>query len=256
MIFSAATQRIIGELEEFTGKPVNLVPNTALPVSTTIKAARGSAPAHFLSYKPGIQGLDYAVAYQCSFLLRTYQLLPEERFDFLGKEDGRESVYKSLGGLNGTLKAYNLPAAAVRTMTDQVFDGIMTQIRSLPVGMRVDAWLRETYPGLNAQQELSLAAQQAQAAQGLSPQVRAMMPPTIFSANAAMNAAYALFCDRLLGRPLYGVPYRSTGFADRGQALLDLWDQMSADAAHDRALVDAWGNELGISDWYTWASWD
>ena len=29
----------------------------------------------------------------------------------------------------------------------------------------------------------------------------------------------------------------------------------SADAAMYRALVDAWGNELGLSDWYTWLPW-
>lgn len=129
MILSATTQQILDELEMITGLPVNLMPNANLRVSTTVKAARGSAPAHFLSYKPSIQGLDYAIAFQCSFLLRIYQTPPEDRFDFVGKEEGRNSVYNSLAGPNGTLKTYNLPDAAIKTATDQVFDGIMTQIR-------------------------------------------------------------------------------------------------------------------------------
>ena len=252
---SADTQTILNQLEQTTGKPVTLLPDPALPVQATIKAAKGSAPAHFLSYKPSLSGIDYAIAFQCAFLLRIYQVPLEVRFDFGSEKEGRDSVYKSLSGPSGTLKPYKLPEAAIQTVTDQVFDGLMTQVRSLPIGMRVDAWLREHHPGLNAQQEQSFAAQQAIAAQALSPNVRNMMPPTIFSANAAMNAAYALFCDRLLGRPLYGVAYRSTGFADRGQALLDLWDQISPDAEHDRTLVDTWGNELGLTDWYRWLPW-
>ena len=255
MNLSADTQQIVDQLEQTTSKPVHLLPDPALPVHATIKAAKGSAPAHFLPYKPGLPGVDYAIAFQCAFLLRIYQVAIDSRFDFSSEKQGRDSVYKSLSGPNGTLKPYNLPDAAIQTVTDQVFDGLMTQLRSLPIGMRVDAWLREHYPGLDAEQEQSFAAQQAIAAQALSPNVRNMMPPTIFSATAAMNAAYALFCDRLLDRPLYGVAYRSTGFADRGQALLDLWDQLPPDAEHDRALVDAWGNELGLTDWYRWLPW-
>jgi len=255
MTLSQDTQRILEQVEQVTQKPVQLLPNPALPTLANIKAARGDSPAHFLTYRPEAQGIDYAVAFQCGFVLRIFQNPPEARFEFGGQEEGRASVRKSLAGPGGTLKPYNLPEAAVKTVTDQMFDGLMTQLRSLPIGMRVDAWLRADYPGLHAAQEKSFAIQQAEAALALSPKIRAMTPPTLFSANAAMNAAYALFCDRLLGRPLYGVPYRSTGVADRGQALLDLWDGVPMDAANDRTLVDAWGNDLGLTDWYTWLPW-
>ena len=255
MTLSQDTQRILEQVEQVTQKPVQLLPNPALPTLANIKAARGASPAHFLTYRPEAQGIDYAIAFQCGFILRIYQNPPEARFEFGGQEEGRASVRKSLAGPGGTLKPYNLTEAAVKTVADQMFDGLMTQLRSLPIGMRVDAWLHADYPGLHAAQEKSFATQQAEAALALSPKIRAMTPPTLFSANSAMNAAYALFCDRLLGRPLYGVPYRSTGVADRGQALLDLWDGIPADAAHDRTLVDAWGNDLGLSDWYMWLPW-
>ena len=252
MTLSRDTQQIINQVEELTGKPVQLLPDPALATFASIKIAGYNMPAHFLSYRPDVPGLDYSIAFQCEFALRIFQNPPDARFEFLGKEEGRQSVHKALAGPNGILKEYNLPVAAVKTVTDQLFDGLMTQLRSLPIGMRVDASLRDNYPALSTQQEQSFAAQQAQAAQGLSPQVRKMSPPTVFSANAAMNAAYALFCDRILGRPLYSVVYRSTGLVDRGQALLDLWDQTPQEPTSDRALVDTWGNELGLSDWYAW----
>ena len=107
----------------------------------------------------------------------------------------------------------------------------MTQLRSLAVEMRVGAWLRDAHPGLRDGQERYLAAELTGAAQSFAPQVRAMTPPTVFSGNAAMSAAYSLFADPLLG-----------------QALLDVWDRTPkmdepdaliscADAAMYRAKV-------------------
>lgn len=255
MTISPDTQRILEQVEQLTGKPVYLQPESALPTLATAKVARGDAPAHLVTYRADAQGADYAIASQLGVVLRIYQTPPDERFDFVINEEGRESVRRSLAGPSGTLTPYKLAEAVVKTATDQMFDGLMTQLRSLPIEMQVGGWLWDAYPGLRDAQERYLATEQTRAAQSLSPQVRAMTPPTVFSANAAMNAAYALFCDRLLGRPLYAVAFRSTGLTDRGQLLLDLWDRTPADAAHDCALVDAWGDDLGLSDWYSWVPW-
>jgi len=67
-----------------------------------------------------------------------------------------------------------------------------------------------------------------------------------------MNAAYAIFCERLLGKSQYVIPYRSVDFEERGRALLGLWDGLPSGARHDRELVDAWAKELEVSDWYRW----
>jgi hypothetical protein len=255
MTFSTDTQRILEQVEQLTEKPVYLQADPALPTLATVRVARGDAPAHLVTYRPDAQGVDYALASQFGSVLRIHQTPPEDRADLVTGAEGRESVRRSLAGPNGTLTPYKLPDAVVKQATDSMFDGLMTQLRSLPIEMRVGVWLREAYPGLRAAQEQYLAAEMTRAAQSLAPQVRDMTPPTVFSANAAMNAAFALFCDRLLGRPLYTVAFQSTGLADRGQLLLDLWDRTPADASYDRALVDAWGDDLGLSDWYSWVPW-
>lgn len=255
MALNPDTQRILEQVEQLTKKPVYLQPDPALPILATVRAARGDAPAHLVTYRPDAHGVDYALASQFGSLLRIHQTPPEDRADLVTRAEGREAVRRSLAGPSGTLTPYKLPEAVVKQATDQMFDGLMTQLRSLPVEMRVGVWLRESYPGLRAAQEQYLASEQARATQSLSPQVRDMTPPTVFSANAAMNAACALFWDRLLGRPLYAVAFRATGLIDRGQLLLDLWDRTPADAAHDRSIVDGWAEELGLSDWYQWVPW-
>jgi len=252
MNLSPDTRAILERVEHLTGKPAELVVQPDLPALAKVTAARGSIPAHIITYRPNAPGVDYHIAYQCGFVIRLYETPPEARFGFADTELGRTEVRKLLSGPNGTLKKYNLPEAAEREVNGQVLGGLMTQLRSVPIGMQIDAWLWEDHPGLRAAQSQSLAAQQATNALALAPNIRGMMPSTLFAANAAMNAAYALFTDRLLATQLYSIPYRAIGIIDRGQALLDVWDRSPVDAAHDRGLVDAWGDDLGLSDWYQW----
>jgi hypothetical protein len=42
------------------------------------------------------------------------------------------------------------------------------------------------------------------------------------------------------------------GLIDGGRELLQIWDRIAHDPGHDRALVDAWGERLGLQDWYRW----
>jgi hypothetical protein len=128
----------------------------------------------------------------------------------------------------------------------------MTQLRSMPIGMRIDQWIHETYPGIRAAQASSLNEQQVANVKVLEQQVQLATPTTIYTANVAMNAAYALMCDELFGEGGYSMPYRSRGFFRRGEHLLQLWRETPDDSSHDRALVDAWAKALGLARWYRW----
>jgi hypothetical protein len=65
-------------------------------------------------------------------------------------------------------------------------------------------------------------------------------------------AACALFADRLMGRSTYAIPYRAAGALDLGAELLAIVDRVPAGAAHDRELVDAWADAMGMNGWYAW----
>lgn len=66
------TCQIIKEVENLSGRPVHVTADPELKVMSTISAARGSSPAHFLRYRPGTRAVDYLVAYQLGFLLRLF----------------------------------------------------------------------------------------------------------------------------------------------------------------------------------------
>jgi hypothetical protein len=65
-------------------------------------------------------------------------------------------------------------------------------------------------------------------------------------------AACALFADRLLGRSTYAIPYRAAGALELGAELLAIVDRVPPGAAHDRELVDAWADAMGMNGWYAW----
>jgi hypothetical protein len=244
------TQSILDEIEQVSGIPVKLIPDPSLPTLARMTRSRSGAPAHILTFKPDSPGLNYVVAYQAAFTLRFYET--KERFDFGATDSGRAEVKRMVTAPDGVVTRMRLPPPVAEQITDQFFDGLMTQLRSIPVGMRIDSWIARECPHLRAEQRASIDAQQRTNVQSLSPQIRAMAPPIVFNANAAMNAAYAKFSDRLLENPIYSIPYRSVGFLSRGEQLLKIFDDLAAGAEHDKALVDAWANELGVSDWVAW----
>ena len=246
------TTAVLRQVEETTDTPVEVITDPSLPTYASIKIARGATTHHILTYNPAKPGVDYHIAYQCGFVLRLFENPPDERYEFAGSTTGREVVRGLLTNKGGVAKKLRLPKAAVKQLSDQFVDGLLVQLRSYPIGMRIDHWIRETLPTLREAQEASIDRQQRDNAQALNPRIRHMTPTLVFSANASMNAAYAIFCERLLNRSQYMIPYRSLGFEERGRTLLGISDELPSDARHDRALVDAWAKELEVSDWYRW----
>jgi len=189
------------------------------------------------------------MAYQMCFGTRLYNTQENERFDFLGKDEGRNAIKKMLA-TQSALKG--MPSNIVQQFADQIFDGLMTQVRSCPIGMRIDQWIFDQCPSLRASQRQSIEAQQRENLQALAPQIRDLVPPVVFHANASMNAAYALFASELLDNSAYPIAYQSAGFTDTGKRLLQLLEVTPLAPEHDRALVDAWSVELHIDDWVEW----
>ncbi len=145
-----------------------------------------------------------------------------------------------------------MPETVRADLAQQLVDGLLTQLRSYPIGMRIDQWIHDEFPALDGLQRDAVARQQRDNLSVLQPEARKLAPKPVRDANAAMNAAYAIFCDRVFGKAGYAIPYRSAGYEKRGRALLDIMESIPDDPASDRALVDAWGEELGLADWYQW----
>lgn len=244
------TQRVITRVENASNLPVLVNADPTLKVIASTKIGRGNAPAHLVSYNPAFGAADYAICYQCGFLLRAVTSSLETRFDLGGSWRGRRDVERlvterlresSIGGLNKD--------ARIR-LAEQMHDGLIRQLRSFPIGLRVDEWLMREYPGLEVEQRYGAERQLKDNLQTLSPEIKKMSPLKIYDANVVMNAAFATFWAQKWNDPKLVTPYAATGYSAAADGLLELLASIPDDPNRDRDLIDAWGQKLNLAGWY------
>lgn len=246
------TQKIVTEVEERSGLPVQVLPIRDLPVLATTTLSPHATDSYVIQVRAGVSFRDYAVAYQCGHILRTLALTEPERAQLAVTPAamgwGRDLVRAHLA----STKKADLPGEVLDGFTLKLVGGLLGQLRSIPIGMRIDAWLADEYPSLGDLQAEAVAAQQREALGSLSPQVKLLMPEEMVGGSIILNTAYALFSDRLLEGAAYVVPYEAAGFRELGESLLHVFDELPADPSSDRALVDRWGDDLGLRGKYEW----
>lgn len=90
-------------------------------------------------------------------------------------------------------------------------EGLLKQLNSTPLEIRVANLCYESCPSLRDMQAASFTAHLRQISEVFSPKIKALAPPDAFQKNVAMNAALALNWARLSGSRLCLLPYESTG---------------------------------------------
>lgn len=244
----ACTKAILGLVEEKSGKSIQFMRDEKLPVLATLQMARNGAPFHVLRYRPSNDPLDYFVAFQAGFVLRLFENKVASRFDFSpdANADKQVEVLLATGQALGVTDKKALPKFA-----EFVAHWALLNLRSLPIGMRIDQWIASTYPELRDQQLAGIAVQQQQNMDVLAYKLGKL---TIPSTLMGVLAAYALFADRLAENTGYSIPYEATGMLDHGKKLLRIWDETPSSAPHDCELVDRWALASGMTNWYSWIS--
>jgi len=247
------TRTILDLVERVSGHPVLVSEDPSLRTFASVRMARGDAPAHTIQYNPASgAAVDYLIAYQCGFILRLFTVPPAERWDFAPSAQGREIVDRLLRGADGPARKLNLPPQAVERLRDQLFDGLMLQLRSVPVGLRVDTWILREYPDLAPVQKTAALRQLQDNQATLGPDVRQIAPTEIYNASVSINAAFAAFWSGTFGDPALDLPYKAAGFQKSGLALVSFLDEIPDEPASDRSLIEAWGGALNVSSWYQW----
>ncbi|MCZ8218848.1 MAG: hypothetical protein O9337_05470 [Acidovorax sp.] len=242
----AATKGILKRVEDLSGKSIQFVRDEQLTLLATLQLARNGAEFHVLRYQPTNEPLDYLIAFQAGFLLRLFENSPDRRFDFAPSPEAGKRVEPLIATAQalGPLDKEMLPE----------FSGFVAQwalinLRSLPIGMRIDQWIASEYPELRELQNASIALQQQQNADLLAFRRGKLTIPTPLMGTIA---AYALFSERLAGQGAYAIPFGAAGVLPQGEQLLALWDSVPADAQHDCELVDRWAEAEGLAGWYNW----
>jgi hypothetical protein len=240
-----AQQRALNELEKLSGKPVVLQEDARLPNLARIQIATAARPVHVLSYSPrAARELPYLVCFQCELAKRTVLTAPDEKFNVASTD----ATYRRVAKLVRDQKA--VPEKMVATYSQMITDGLGTQLRSMPIGIRVDRTLYRDHPELRDQQRAAAERSMKDNVGCLHPSIRAQAPDLFIRATAGMNAAFALAWSRLWSEDAHSVPYRLAGFLEHGEELLAALDAILDSPTHDRELVSKWANLAKIDHLY------
>ena len=240
-----STRFFLAEVERASGRPVVVQEDSSLQTLTTCQTARGTAPMHLLRYRPiPNRPPDYLICYQCGFLIRLFENEPGHRFSLALDPEGSKQIDEWLA--EGQVPSH------LRQAKDFLLSGLLTQLRSIPIGLRIDDLIWTRHEELREQQVASARLQLAENAGALKPAIRQMFPRKMLQANTAMNAAFAQFWAEKTGDPTLRLPYQSVGAEADGQGLMNLFAAMDPGSSEDWKLVDAWADRLGLSGWYKW----
>lgn len=236
-------------VEHASGKPVLVQCDPNFAGHATIRIARHDQPAHLFQYKPEHEAtLPYLTAFQCLFALRTIEAAPESRFDLASKSNLIPDVLKLV--TDHTRSSGSVSSHALEKLSQQFGHGLGFQLRSMPLAIRIDQEIFDGYPDLRPYQRQNVEQQLQECMHALSPKIKEIAPPQIITANASMSAAFATFWSGLWNEPAIALPYVAAGYQQVGDDLLILTKRIPSDPNHDRQLVDAWIERLGLQGWF------
>lgn len=247
-----STQKVIDLVEKQTGTSVRVIKDVNLKTLATVRMAREDMPFHLIIYNPNTNKMpDYLICYECGFILRLYSCDENKRKSFSITDYGRNEVEKLL---SNEMSLENKPfmPEIIHKICDEFFQGLMLQLRSYPVGMRVDSWIWEEYPELREIQVESAKMQMQTNVQSMSPEICEIVPKTIYKANIAMNGVFASFWSDKLSEDRFLIPYKTTKYWPLTLKLINFFNNSNDDPIHDCDLIDKWSNELGLMNWYKW----
>lgn len=245
--YPASTQSLLDEAAQVSGHGFDIVFDASLPIASSERiAGREGRDHHEIVLRLPSDENNYLIAWQAAFVLHQYNTPETERTNLQPNAAHLASVKNELLEMHP-----GIPLAQREHFTDHVIGGVLTQLRSVPIGMLIDLHLHREYPELHATQKQSLINQVVEhvACLQLTPE---MFPRTLVRANQVMNAAQALMVAELFEIPDIFEPYRTVGMEAAAAILLEPCLHQIFDDTKDRELIDSWGRNLGIDNWYRW----
>jgi hypothetical protein len=244
------TQDLIAEAEKASGYPVTVVSDSELTTHSALSFPRGSLPANVIRYNPKYERrMDYIVTYHCGFVLRFFSDPRGERMDFGTTGSGRFNVEKLVKRLD---IAKHLPSHHLETFCERILTGLMTHLRSTPIGLRVEAWIESELPSIADQQKSGIEQQLKENLLPIKGEVKKMTPEKIYDATLSVSAAYAIYWAEKWDQSQLVLPYRTAGYEEKGKRLMEIFNELPDAPSNDRELIDAWADELGVGSWHTW----
>jgi hypothetical protein len=244
------TRKLMAETELATGFQVAVSEDATLHTFAGVQMAAWDRPAHLIRIHPKAPAaFDYYIVYYCGMIQRFFENPPEERYLFGVGEKGRYHLRKLVARLPF---AKRLGELAITPICEQLLAGFMTHLRTIPIGLRADNCVFNEHPELIEMQRLAIQPQLQDNNRTATDEFRNVCPPQVFDATMAINAAFAQFWAEKWEQPELALPSKASGHWAAGEKLLNILHDTPDSGRTDRTLIDAWGAELGVTQWYVW----
>jgi len=252
------TQKIIALVEKQTGYRVNVDLVSGIHQHAEMISARPETPVHVIRVNADhSRYADYIVAAQCGGLLILWadpsqvpaMVFEKAKCEFQAKKWA------------GTKQLAAFPAAEAYERAHYYVEGLLRQVNSIAMEIRVANLCFQNCPSLRSLQNESFTSQLREISGAFSPKIKQSVPEEIFSKNMTMNAALALNWARISGSRLFLLPYEATGYLQGGQILLHILDRLAPSSFDPisiptlqghREIVDAWAENLSLRTLYRW----
>lgn len=247
-IYPESTQALIDNATQVSGYGFDIIYDQDLPVASSVKiAGHENRERHEIVLRLPSDENNYLIAWQAAFVLHQFQMPETERANLRPEAMGIMGVKRELLDMHP-----GIPLAQQEGFTDHVIGGVLSQLHSVPVGMLIDIELQRNYSELHETQKQSLTHQVVEHVACLQ-MTAEMFPEKILRSNQVMNAAQALMVAELFDMPGIFEPYRTVGMEAAAALLLEPCLHQAFDASTNRELIDHWGRNLGIAEWYRWS---
>jgi hypothetical protein len=137
------TRKVIDDLEEKSGYPVEVIEDPSLSSPATFRIAREDFSSHELRYKPAgrTQPPDYNICWHCYVAMRLYACPPDQRFLMALTPAGGMELEAILSSPNGISRRYGLDRAKLQAYKGSLLNAIIVHLNSIPIGLRVSETL-------------------------------------------------------------------------------------------------------------------
>ena len=248
--FPAYALDLMGAIVEQTDYPLLVTEQPRTGYDSQLRMGSSSHPYHHLICDPAYrQHLVHFLVNAAFKIRRVWELPPEDRLLPIGDarrrlpEDDETELRQRLKGM---------PDATVRDLSTFLYRGLLQQLTSMPIDIRVEREIAATFVGHAEAQRAYLRRQVADLEPHFAPEIEAFAPARLYSACTAMNIVLAAEAADLAGvKP--GQVFRESPHRVLGERLREIARLTDEPGYHgDRALTDAWAEELGLRDWYEW----
>jgi hypothetical protein len=246
-------QSLIEQIEA-QGYKVNII-EEVLPLGYAAIRLHGAEESKkiLLRVNPKYKAIaDHAISQQLMRAIRFLNLPQLERqFPSTNSDSFEKAMTDVSEDMADILNTKQISLEKYAQMIRHLYQGIVVQVTSMPVDIRIEKDLKENMPQLQELQKKSLINQIQEGCKGFSLEILSVTPKKIYTCNALMNYAFFKMIDQ------YIFPVESKYFEvfegiidqEKGEEMLK--DALNPDL-NDFELMSLWTKKLEIDSWFKW----